>query len=635
MLLSFLLLYANIVENKDRVYAYIQASVIWALYLFVVTELLSLPGRLQFLPLFCVWAGAVGALLLLLIRRGKHRKCSLRLKGVATAAVRAGIRLPAVLGLGALGLIVLGFSLATVPYNWDSMTYHLSRITHWAQNGSVDHYATHILRQISSPVLAEFVNLHIYILTGHKDILFNLLQCACYLTSACMICQITRKLHGSRGISLFAALLYMSMPIAVSEAMTTQTDHFATLWLLYFVYLLLDFTGSQRIIFDRTTVGKVCTMGFCVSLGYLTKPSVCIAMALLLLWLLMHCVFRKDSPICLCRLLVCVIPTVLLPLIPETLQNLRTFSAISDSGVGQRQLIGTLHPGYMFINWLKNITFNFPCRYIPDSSNLLLRLVRKMALLLHVELNAPSISEDGREFFVHGFGDYGHDTAVNPLIMYLLALCILLGIAACRKYSLKRIVRGYSFIAMTCFMVFCAVLRWEPYVSRYMLSYLALLCPLIAIQLQNRLPRIPRYVLITSVILLCLADLSYQSAYHRIMMTRWGAARRPEGYFASRSTEYEPYTALCTAIDNIGGTSVGLVMGSDDYEYPLWKMFPRRVTRTEHIGVVNASADYADPVFQPDCIVWLGTRPDTPYEYNGRTYEKCIDCGEGHWLLCP
>ena len=143
-----------------------------------------------------------------------------------------------------------------------------------------------------------------------------------------MIYRITRKIHGSQGFSLLASLLYMAMPIAVSEALTTQTDHFAALWLLYFVYLLLDFTGPQKIVFDGSTVRKVCTMGLCVSLGYLAKPSVCIAMALFVLWLLLHCIVRKDSLACLFRLLACVIPAILLPLIPETLRNRQTLPSL-------------------------------------------------------------------------------------------------------------------------------------------------------------------------------------------------------------------------------------------------------------------------------------------------------------------
>lgn len=629
MILSFLLLYWNLSEENNRTYSYIQACIIWAVYLFFSTEFLSLLSLVKHKSLLCAWLGFAAILLARLILRKKYRSRFQPSFKFTTATLAIGL-------LILLGMVVLGFSLATTPYNWDSMTYHLPRITHWVQNGSVAHYATHILRQISSPVLAEFVNLHVYVLTGKSDLLFNLLQCASYLTCACLVYKITLKLHGSQGAGLLAALLYMSMPIAVSEALTTQTDHFSALWLLFFMYLLLDFTDyGRKITFDSSTIRKVCMMGFCVSLGYLTKPSVCIAMALSVLWLLIHCILRKDSPQVLCKLIGCTIPAIVLPLIPEIMRNLHTFSALSEPGVGKRQLIGTLHPLYVLVNFLKNFTFNMPWRYIPGSENLLLRLVRKIAGILQVDLNAPSISEDGREFLVHGALEYGHDTAVNPLVLYLLILCILLGLWACRRYSVKRIVTGYSFLAVTCFIVFCAVLRWEPYVSRYMLSYLALLCPMIAIQLRNRLPRVVRCSLTLIIIALCLVDLSHQYAYHRLMMTKWGANQRPYGYFVNRHTEYDPYFALCNTIKDNEYTFVGLFINGDDYEYPLWQMLCGQVERMEHIGVTNESMIYEDLTFHPDCIIWLGSKPEMPYEYHGIIYEECTEYQEGHYLLCP
>lgn len=184
-------------------------------------------------------------------------------------------------------------------------------------------------------------------------------------------------------------------------------------------------------------------------------------------------------------------------------------------------------------------------------------------------------------------------------------------------------------------MVFCAVLRWEPFVSRYMLSYLALLCPMIAIQLQNRLPRILWYGMTAALVLLCLTDLSHQGAYHQTMLTKWGADQRPLGYFSNRYTEYAPYCAICDAVDAGGYKLVGLFTGADDYEYPLWYMLSGKVRRMEHIAVSNESRIYADSAFQPDCIIWLGSKPAMPYEWNGKTYETCIEGGEGRYLLCP
>jgi hypothetical protein len=209
-----------------------------------------------------------------------------------------------------------------VPYNWDSMTYHLSRIAHWSQNGSVAHYATNIIRQLASPVLAEFVNLHVYVISGQSDHFFNLLQCFSYITNGIIISGICSKLKCNKTFSRLAVLLWLSMPSAFAEALTTQVDQFSTLWLLIFVYFLLDFTAEiEKITFDRQSVLGVCALGFCVSLGYMTKPSVSIGMLLFTVWLLILAIRRKANWSSLWKLIAVTLPTIVLPLMPELARN--------------------------------------------------------------------------------------------------------------------------------------------------------------------------------------------------------------------------------------------------------------------------------------------------------------------------
>lgn len=111
-----------------------------------------------------------------------------------------------------------------------------------------------------------------------------------------MVGAIAQKLGCNRLFRFLAVLLYMSMPIAYAEALTTQVDNFATVWLLFFVYLLLDLTGQKdRIEVDFGNISRVCMMGLCVAFGYLAKPSVCIGMAVFAVWLLIVCIVRKDE----------------------------------------------------------------------------------------------------------------------------------------------------------------------------------------------------------------------------------------------------------------------------------------------------------------------------------------------------
>lgn len=650
-MLTLLLLYMNLslfyktkentISPQPHLTAFVQSFCGWMLLLFAITELLSTFYLLAPVPLFLSW-GSIALFLFCLLQHQKKKHC-FSVKAIKETAflpfadLKNFFSSPFSILLVFIAGTVFYLALRTVPYNWDSMTYHLPRIVHWAENRSVAHYATNVLRQISSPVLAEFVNLHIYLLSGKQDIFLNLLQCFSFLLSAVMVYHIAKKLHCSRTFSKLAALLYLSTPIAYAEALTTQVDHFAALWLLFFVWLLLDFLNpSQKITWSLPAVVNVCTMGLCVAWGYLTKPSVCIAMVLFALWLLIVCIFRKDSVKTLLQLFFCSLPCVVLPLTPEILRNLKSFHAISCSNAGARQLVGTLHPLYLGLNLWKNVVHNLPTVILPDSSELFRRITVKLAFLLHLDLNAPAISEDGRTFFLNSAMDFGHDTAVNPLLSWLLIFTVLFCILRIRKTDWKKLSAGYTLTAILSFYIFCMFLRWEPYVTRYMISYFALICPAIAIQLQILcVPCRPflKKAIPGTLCMLCVIGLCSMTAYHYRQCSIHHADQRPYGYFVNRVPEYEEYAALCDAVKAGGYKTVGLIIGENTYEYPLLVMLQDSVSAIEHINVTNESSRYTDTAFQPDCIICIDVSPDAGFTCNGKAYTNLLEISEGHYLL--
>src|SRR6185436_4583982 len=81
----------------------------------------------------------------------------------------------AFVAVGSILGLTATIALLAPPNNWDSMTYHMPRVAHWAQAGSVAHYPTHILRQLWLGPWAEFGILHLYVLAG-GDRLANLVQ---------------------------------------------------------------------------------------------------------------------------------------------------------------------------------------------------------------------------------------------------------------------------------------------------------------------------------------------------------------------------------------------------------------------------------------------------------------------------
>src|SRR6185436_18718037 len=75
--------------------------------------------------------------------------------------------------LVSIGLVTLAVALVAAPNTWDSMTYHLPRVAHWAANGSVEHYPTSIDRQLWQPPFAEYLVLLSWVAIG-GDRLANL-----------------------------------------------------------------------------------------------------------------------------------------------------------------------------------------------------------------------------------------------------------------------------------------------------------------------------------------------------------------------------------------------------------------------------------------------------------------------------
>lgn len=648
MLLAVVALFGNIYIYKKRkkikdtgLGSYIEACCLWMLFLFTLTEMLSAVYAMRFRFLFVIWGISDAGLWFLLAAQ-------LKKMGVTAGSALRSMRAAGMRGwrtfkeapyygiLVVIGMAALGLSLMTTPYNWDSMTYHLPRIAYWAQNRSVAHYATNSVRQVCSPVLAEFVNLHVYILCRGHDWFFNLLQGVSYVTCAVLAGAIAGRLSCGRPFRFLAALLYMSMPIAYAEALTTQVDNFAAVWLLFFVYRLLDYVDADKAMrFDKITTCRVGTMGLCVAWGYLTKPSVCVGMVVFALWLLLVCIKRKDSLRELAGIFFCALPCVAVPLAPETLRNFKSFGAYANPAAGAAQLVGTRHPAYLFVNMIKNLSFNLPTPFVKNGHEIFAKLAQKAAALLRVDLDAESISEAGRAYMLHEAGNYACDTAGNPTVLWLFLFCALWVVWGFGKKKWEGCSRGYFAAASFSFLVFCAVLRWEPYVSRYMIAYLALLCPMITAGMQmmtdGKRGRPFRWGIVGIVSLLCMVETVNLFRYH-FDIWKGPARTRPYGYFAARYDEMAVYFPLTDQIKSGQYDEVGLyLMKADDFEYPFWEMLDD--CRLEHILVNNETAVYADENFVPDCIIWFGSLPEEPVAIGGRIYDCITEFGGKEYLL--
>src|SRR6185436_9073646 len=138
-----------------------------------------------------------------------------------------------------IGLVTLVVALVAAPNTWDSMTYHLPRVAHWAANGSVAHYPTSIDRQLWQPPVAEYFVLLAYVGLGGSDRLANLPAWLAAVGSVLAASEMARVLGRSASERRLAAFVAATIPGLILEATSTQTDIVAAFWVAVVAYLAL------------------------------------------------------------------------------------------------------------------------------------------------------------------------------------------------------------------------------------------------------------------------------------------------------------------------------------------------------------------------------------------------------------
>src|SRR5262249_49079834 len=160
-----------------------------------------------------------------------------------------------------VAMATLAMAVAAVPTTRDSMTYHLARVAHWAQNRSVAWYPAHVLRQLHPPPWAEFAVLHLFVLAG-GDRLANLVPWISIVGSVIATSLVARPLGAPPRGQILAAFVCATIPMGVLQASTTQNDYAASLWLVCLVHFLLALDSCPGVL---ASAGAGASLGLALS----------------------------------------------------------------------------------------------------------------------------------------------------------------------------------------------------------------------------------------------------------------------------------------------------------------------------------------------------------------------------------
>lgn len=667
-LLLFLLFYR---KNKDLRRSVIIASVLWGIILIMFTETLSILSWLTQRNLAIFWIISTIINMYLIV--------SLKCFDIQIAFKRSLDRNEKFIALIII-LFIVGTFLNTIlfpPRNWDSMTYHMARVANWAQNHSVHHYATNISRQLFNGVFAEFVILNTYILSGN-DNLSNLVQWSYYIFSIIVVSAIVKKIGISTKGQLLASFLYASMPMVVMQASTTQNDLIAAYWTLAFVYFTLDLLKVEKLNFSYANLSLLFLLASCLGIGLLTKSTSCFALIPFLLWILIDILKKKNSIKYIPFYAIIAILIIILINFGYFSQNQKTDGSILASSQKNSLvsliMVDTISPKLLITNVLKNtfmeLDFDFKDQYDNKTvEHFALNVLKTIQKKLEINVDDPSISYQSMPFALVT-GIYNEDVSGNHWLILLSIISILLIIIRLIIIRRVNISIKYSIISIFSFIILSIVLKWQPWITRLLTPSLVLLSlvPVIAIEEFISHGKWKRVLTLIVVIFISIGSiqplllqsgqplllggflnareivpeksgqkiLKYLDKYIPASETYSSYKEDPNSlYFYNRMNEYTAYKNLINYVKENDFKEIGIIVGEDTYEYPLWIYLKTSETEIKHINVSNISKIYEDPSFIPECIIVINNdfyNGSDNVKYHNKDYVKAYVQDKDHYL---
>jgi 4-amino-4-deoxy-L-arabinose transferase-like glycosyltransferase len=282
-LLSYALL-AGVVLGRSRaerwtvilvVEALLLAAAFWAGIVSVSSEVLGLLHVLNRTALAVLWGGIAIGVGFLGWNKGHLQAAwsSLRATPVSLRPSEAIL----LVCMAILGLALLAVAWISPPNNVDSLYYHVARVAHWAENQSLEHYATARQNQLLKPIWAETAILHLRLLWG-SDRTSNLVQWFSMVLSAVGVMGLAARLGAGRSGRLLAAAFGMTIPAGILQASSTQNDYVVAVWSVAVAFWVV--TAKER----ELTRWEKAGLGLTLGAGFLTKGTFYVYAPPLMLW---------------------------------------------------------------------------------------------------------------------------------------------------------------------------------------------------------------------------------------------------------------------------------------------------------------------------------------------------------------
>lgn len=588
-------------------------------YVFITTEILSLLHWISRSGVVLTWSVALSFTLNVWFKRGKIHPHKPFFRNFDPLEKFLALALAVILFFTCL------IAVTAFPNNWDSMTYHLSRVMFWIQNGNVNHYPTEVDRQISQPPLAEYFILQFRLLSN-RDAWANMVQWMCMCGSLCAVALITSELGGKRKPQLLAAFFAACIPMGILQSTSTQNDYVESFFIAGAVCFLL------RILKRGQAMDYILFLA-AGALAAATKGTAYIFLLPLFFVFLFPWIrhFRKQG----IRAALFGLLFIVTFWLPFALRNEITFhNPLGPDYDLQNNAFG-LAPALSGL--VKNTTMHFRTPF-PPVNTALTRCVTSFHRLIGIDIQSPAYNWQHSPAFSVGYFSTHEDYAGNALhvLFFIICFCIFLSRKDLRRQKYLRLL---LVICIAQYILFCAVLKWQVWNSRLQLPLFLLITPFLAVIFRKAMRK--KYLTeIMSGIFFASALVFVFFNQSRPLLARRNIFNTAiyNQYFTNNRALQDVFFKMSGVLLGDNLHKLGWISTGDTWQYPMWVLMQSQPGFTmQHILVDNDSKKYEDKKpfssFIPDAIIVtrFPPGPDKSMDYKG--YHYYLRYQNGNWCL--
>jgi hypothetical protein len=361
-------------------------------------------------------------------------------------------------------------SLIYPPNTLDAMSYHLPKVMHWIQNGSLNFYPTNDIRQLILAPFTELVILHLYLLTG-GDSFLNLVQWYAMLVSCTAVSLISRELGCNAKFQVFSILFCVTLPMGILQSNSTQTDYVASSWLLVMIYFMLRYIRLKL-------VKYLFYFSFSLALGIFTKGTFYVFAFPFCIWLGLNILLKNKKYF----FYLLFIPLIIFFLNFGHFSRNINFSGnplgfnIGDNpwinkGVGPNAFIG---------NFLKNFGLNLA---VPNErlNKTTAKTISKLIQQFNIDPADPQYTLIPQYGYYIPFSLYESTAPNTPHFIIILVLFISFFVRKKNQINL----RFYFYSVLATFVLFSLLNIWDGRNNRYLLCFFVISAPFVAYMLNR------------------------------------------------------------------------------------------------------------------------------------------------------